>query len=72
MLQDSSCSKWDKKADRIMEFILMSGNFGHNRDMSYYDKYPYLVRKVISLGRRCGDLFRHARIFPLDSLKFFP
>ena len=61
-----------RKAERIKDFILMSGNFGHNRDMSYYDKYPYLVRKVISLGRRCGDLFRHARIFPLDSLRFFP
>lgn len=59
-----------KKAERIKDFIMMSGNFGHNRNMSYYDKYPYLVRKVISLGRRCGDLFRHARIFPLDSLKF--
>ena len=66
----SGDKKWEKKADRIMEFILMSGNFGHNRDMSYYDKYPYLVRKVISLGRRCGDLFRHARIFPLDSIRF--
>lgn len=61
-----------RKAERIKDFIMMSGNFGHNRDMCYYDKYPYLVRKVISLGRRCGDLFRHARIFPLDSLKFFP
>ena len=59
-----------RKAERIRNFILMSGNFGHNRDMSYYDKYPYLVRKVISLGRRCGDLFRHARIFPMDSIRF--
>ena len=59
-----------RKAERLKDFIMMSGNFGHNRDMSYYDKYPYLVRKVISLGRRCGDLFRHARVFPLDSLKF--
>ena len=59
-----------RKAERIKDFIMMSGNFGHNRDMGYYDKYPYLVRKVISLGRRCGDLFRHARIFPLDSIRF--
>ena len=60
--------KW--KADRIMEFVMMSGNFGHNRDMSYYSKYPYLMRKCISMGRRISDLFRHARIFPMDSLLF--
>lgn len=64
--------KWKKKAKRIKDFIMMSGNFGHNRDQSYYQKYPYLVRKCISFGRRVGDLFHHARIFPLDSLRFFP
>lgn len=64
--------KWKRKANRIKDFIMMSGNFGHNRDQSYYQKYPYLVRKCISFGRRVGDLFHHARIFPLDSLRFFP
>jgi hypothetical protein len=61
-----------KKADRICDFILEVGNMGHNRDTSYFEKYPYLIRKVFSMGRRCGDLIRHARIFPLDSLRFFP
>jgi hypothetical protein len=65
-------SRFDKKADRIMKFILKSGNMGHNRDMSHFSKYPYLVRKCVSMGRRFGDLINHARIFPLDSLKFFP
>ena len=64
--------KWKRKATRIKDFVLMSGNFGHNRDHSYYEKYPYLVRKCVSCGRRVGDLARHARIFPLDSLRFFP
>ena len=64
--------RWRKKADRIMEFILKSGNMGHNRDMSHFSKYPYLVRKCVSMGRRIGDLINHARIFPLDSLRFFP
>lgn len=62
-------TKWKKRAERIMEFMMMSGNFGHNRDSSYM-KYPYLVRKCFSMGRRIGDLFRHARIFPMDSLRF--
>ena len=61
-----------RKADRIMEFILKSGNMGHNRDMSHFSKYPYLIRKCVSMGRRIGDLINHARIFPLDSLRFFP
>lgn len=65
-------AKWKRKAQKICSFVLVVGNFGHNRDMSYYNSKPYLVRKTISLGRRCGDLFRHARIFPLDSLRFFP
>lgn len=64
--------KWNRKADKICSFILEVGNMGHNRDMSYFEKYPYLIRKCFSLGRRCGDLIRHARIFPLDSLRFFP
>ena len=69
MIQDA---RFNKKADRICEFILEVGNFGHNRDRSYYEKYPYVIRKTISMGRRCGDLVRHARLFPLDTIKFFP
>ena len=65
-------SRFDKKADRIMEFVLKAGNMGHNRDMSHFSKYPYLIRKCVSMGRRIGDLINHARIFPLDSLRFFP
>lgn len=67
----SSERKWSWKADKICAFIMEVGNFGHNRDNSY-DKYPYFARKAFSMGRRCGDLIRHARIFPMDSLRFFP
>lgn len=65
-------ARMKKKADRICDFILEVGNMGHNRDSSYFEKYPYVIRKVFSLGRRISDLTRHARIFPLDSLRFFP
>lgn len=65
-------SRFDKKADRIMAFILKVGNMGHNRDTSHFNKQPYLIRKCVSMGRRVGDLINHARIFPLDSLRFFP
>lgn len=67
-----NAAKWSRKAERIKAFVLSVGNFGHNRDMSYYGKYPFLVRKCISMGQRVGDLLSHARIFPLNSLRFFP
>lgn len=64
--------KWKRKATRIKDFVMQVGNFGHNRDMSYYHKYPYFISKVISMSQRVGDLIRHSRVFPLNSLEFFP
>lgn len=60
-----------KKADKICEFILEVGNFGQNRDNSYFQKHSYFVQKCISVWRRVWDLGRHARIFPIDSVRFF-
>lgn len=65
-------ARWKKKADKICSFILEVGNFGNKRDMSYFNDKSYFMQKVISLGRRFGDLWRHAMIFPIDSLRFFP
>ena len=65
-------SNLKKKANMICKFIMEVGNFGHNRDTSYYGKYPFLIRKTISLGYRCADFIHHARIFPMDTLRFFP
>lgn len=61
-----------RKTDKICSFIMEVGNFGHNRDTSYYSKYPFLLRKAISLWHRIEDLGRHATIFPMDSFRFFP
>jgi hypothetical protein len=61
-----------RKAEKICAFIIEVGNFGHNRDTSYYSKDSRFIRKVCSFGRRCGDIFSHARIFPLESIRFFP
>ena len=68
MFQDS---RFDKKAERIKEFILEVGNFGHNRDNSYFQKHSYFIQKCISAWRRVKDLCRHATIFPLSSMRFF-
>lgn len=65
-------AKWQRKANRVSAFILKVGNFGHNRDNAYYKKYPYLVRKAVSLSRRVEDMINHVLIFPVDSLRFLP
>ena len=68
----SPARKWSRKAEGICSFVMEVGNFGYNRDQSLFEKYPYVIRKAFSFGRRCGDLIRHARLFPLDSMRFFP
>ena len=80
-LLDVRCKKEDgrfeidanlrKKADKICKFILEVGNFGHNRDNSYFQKHSYFVQKCISAWRRVKDLCRHATIFPVNSVRFF-
>lgn len=60
-----------KKADKIREFILEVGNFGHNRDNSYFHNHSYIVQNGISAWRRVKDLCRHATIFPVNSVRFF-
>lgn len=68
LLYDPS-KKWSRKADRINNFILETGNFGHNRDMSYFTKYPYFIRKIISVWKHTCDSFRFFLIFPWDTIK---
>lgn len=65
----SANRKWSRKADKIMDFILETGNFGHNRDLSYMQKEPFVIRKLISLWRHTADGIKYLFIFPLDSLK---
>jgi len=65
----SSGKKWNRKAERVLDFVIETGNFGHNRDNSYYKKYPFLVFKTISFFRHCRDIWRYFLIFPLDAIK---
>lgn len=67
----SSSRRWVNKSHRLLEFILETGNFGHNRDYSYYKKYPFVVYKAISLWRHTMDAVRYMMIFPLDSLRIW-
>lgn len=67
----SADGRWKRKAKKIMHLTMDSDDL-ERRDKSYFEKYPYVLRKVISFGRRCGDLQRVAGVFPMDSLRFFP
>lgn len=67
----SSDSRFDKKADRIMGYVMESGNFGHNRDVSYRAKNSAAVVNTITLWRRICDFAKFTRVFPVDSPKFF-
>lgn len=65
----SSDKKWSKKAERINDFVMEVGNFGHNRRTSRGDSF--LGRKTASLWRRTADSFRHFATFPQNSLKIW-
>ena len=62
---------WKRKAARIVAFILEVGNFGHNRDLSYMDKYPVVIRKAISFRRNTRDFLWHLPIFPKDAWRIY-
>jgi len=50
-IDDERCEvdkRQKRKADRILAFVLESGNFGHNRDISYKQKYPFIIRYAMS------------------------
>ena len=64
-------SKWKRKANRICRYVLESGNFGHNRDVSYRSKNSALVVNTITLWRRICDFAKFTVLFPCDSPKFF-
>ena len=70
LLYDDS-NRWKRKASLIEDFILTSGSFGQNRATSYAER-SYITKKAHSMGRRISDLSSHARIFPMDSVRFMP
>ena len=63
LLSENESQKLHRKADHILQFVLESGNFGHNREAAN--------GKFCSAWYKMKDFARHSRIFPLDSIKFF-
>lgn len=69
--KDNLNTSLKRKADRICKYVMMSGNFGHNKDNSYRSKYPLLIEKSITFFRRFGEYVRLFAIFPADAPRFF-
>lgn len=65
-----SSDKWRKKAEKIKDYVITVGNFGHNKQQVYYSDKPVVIRKAISFWNKLGDILHHATIFPLDSIRF--
>lgn len=63
--------RWRKKADRIMGLVLESGNFGHNKDLSYRTRYSGLTYKIVAAWRRLKDFAALIPVFPLDAPRFY-
>lgn len=62
-------SQWHMKAERIMAFILETGSFGHNRDVSYQKETSKTLRRLITLWRQTLDNAEQFMIFPKNSIK---
>lgn len=60
-----------RKADRIMELVLESGNFGHNKDLSYRTRYSGMTYKIVAAWRRLKDFAALVPVFPVDVPKFY-
>ncbi len=66
-LYDGS-NKWQKKVERLLSFVLETGNFGHNRDMSYRNEESAISRKWKTFYHITSDTFKQFAIFPIDSI----
>ena len=59
------------RANRVLQHIIKSGNFGHNNDVSYRWRYSGFMSNVITFFRRLCDFVKFTFIFPVDAPRFF-
>ena len=61
--------KWKRKADKVIQIILNSGNMGHNKDMAYRLKTKGIKRKLLTLYYVTCDSIQRLRLFPINALR---
>jgi len=62
-------SRFKVKGERILNFVMECGNFGHNQKRMHSDTYA--LKKAFALWRKFKNFYRHFKVFPIDSMKFF-
>lgn len=67
----SPSKKWIRKAERVLNIIFETGNFGHNRDESYKLEVAFWKRMAISLTRRTADFIQQAKVFPCNACRAY-
>ena len=64
-------SRFTSKSSLIQKIVLETGNFGHNRDLSYREKYPKPISLAMTFFRRLHEYARFMYLFPGNALKFY-
>ena len=64
-------NKYTKKADKIRDFLIASGNFGKSRGYRDYSKDCYITRKAKSLFIKGGYIINFLPVFPGNTIRFF-
>ena len=63
--------RFKDKGEKVLRRVLKSGNFGHNKDLSYRIRYSGLSYKIVATWRRFVDFASLVPVFPKNTPKFF-
>lgn len=63
--------KYENRSRKVLGKVLESGNFGHNKDLTYRVKYSGITYKIVSFWRRLGEFASLTLAFPVDAPRFF-
>lgn len=63
--------RFKAKGEKVLGYVMKSGNFGHNKDNSYRGRYSVGMVNIITFFRRIKDFMKLSLIFPQNSPRFF-
>ena len=63
--------KHGSKSKKLMARVIESGNFGHNKDLSYRTRYSGMTYIIVAAWRRLKDFASLIPVFPLDAPRFY-
>ena len=64
-------SQFKAKGEKVLYYVMKSGNFGHNKDNSYRARTSKMGGLFITFWRRVKDFAELTRIFHTQTLKIF-